>query len=164
MIWFYQPMESQVDCVAGDFVGKHACEITAKTRLLPLCSDLSLSLACSPTELSAVYTIPRSQRTLVGWRGNKCSTQGPIANDKIESQKFKSNWNTEHVERNRRIKRLRMATGRITLEKLVSFSNCNKIDISNLFIRCSRKNSCDSDTRIFTRYSHAATPAECNRP
>ena len=68
-------MESLVVCVAGDFVRKHTC-------VGDCCKD--------------------SQRMLADWQGNKCSTQGPSANDKNESQKLveniKSNWNTEHVD------------------------------------------------------------------
>ena len=57
-----------------------------------------------------------SQRMLAGWRGNKCSTQGPSANDKNENQKLSKTLN-QHVdhERNRRNKRLRMAACGITL-------------------------------------------------
>ena len=49
-----------------------------------------------------------SRGTLAHWRGNKCSFEDPTANDKDESywavnKKFKSNWNTKHVKRNRRL-------------------------------------------------------------
>ena len=89
MIWFYQLTESQVVCVAGNFVGKHVCEITAKTCLLPLCCLFlaTLPLPCSPTKSSAAYTTT----ALVGGRGNNFSTQGSIADDKNKRQKFKSN-------------------------------------------------------------------------
>lgn len=61
MICFYQPTESQAVCVAGDFVGKHACEITAKTQLLPFCRwferPMALALARSPTKSTKAISI-----------------------------------------------------------------------------------------------------------